>query len=172
LHTHFTTFLCFSIGTIHRKRNEIKEANDCFTKALQIKKQNYVVTHLSIAETMHELAITLSEGGKIDEAISSYESALSIYEENLGAHKITADILDSLGNIHLSILRLDTSYRYFERALVLKRMLFGDDDETVSDTLYLVGKVQGKSGDLDDALDSLKEGKFVLDSIIFLSVIC
>ena len=108
---------------------------------------------------MHELAITLSESGKVDEAISNYESALQIYEKSLGAHKITVTILDSLGSLHLSLMKLDVSYRYLERALVLKRMLFGGESEIVSDTLYLIGKVQGKSGDLDDALESLKEGK-------------
>ena len=61
-------------------------------------------------------------------------------------------VLFSLGN-------LDASYRYLERALVLKRMIFGNDDEQISNTMHLIGKVQGKSGEKDDALDSLKEGR-------------
>ncbi len=148
-----------SVGTIHRKKNEISKAQDCFTKALYIKKQHYIIDHLSIAETLHELATTLSEGGKLDEAISNYEAALSIYEKRLGAHTSTIEVLSCLGAILLSVMKLDASYRYLERALVLKRMMYNDDDESISDTLYLIGKVQGKSGDLDDALNSLKEGK-------------
>ena len=59
-------------------------------------------------------------------------------------------------------MKLDASYRYLEQALVLKRMLYyNDDDESISDTLYLIGKVHGKSGDHDDALNSLKEGKLL-----------
>ena len=114
--------------------------------------------HVSIAETLVELAITDSKRDRINEAISSYELALSIYQKSLGAHKSTFKILDALGSLLLSTEQYNKSYRHLERALAMKRILFGNDDEEVSDTLHLIGKVQGKSGDIDDALDSLKEG--------------
>ena len=131
-------------------------------RSLSIKKQHYVGNHVSIGETMHELAITLMKVSNVSEAISYYESALTIYEKSLKAHKLTVNVLDSLGEIHLSELNLNTSYRHLERALVFKKILFGDDNVALSDTLYLIGKVQGKSGDIDDALDSLKEGTFYI----------
>ena len=97
--TYFLIDPTFSVGTIHRKKNHIDKAHDCFTKSLAIKKQHYVVNHISIAETLHELAKTISLGEKFLEAISTYEAALLIYEKRLGPHKITASILDSISTV-------------------------------------------------------------------------
>ena len=135
------------------------KAHECFTNALKVKKQHYFMDHVSIAETLVELAVTDSKRNRTNEAISNYESALIIYQNSLGAHKSTFRILDALGSLLLSTEQYNRSYRYLERALAMKRILFGNDEEEVSDTLHLIGKVQGKSGDIDDALDSLKEGR-------------
>ena len=149
-----------SVGTIHHKRNHYDDEHDCFIKSLALLKQHFVVNHISNTEqTLHELAKTLSLGEKFQEALNNYEAALLIYEKRFGPHKITASILDSIGAINFSLGNLDTSYRYLERALVLKRMIFGNDDEQISNTMHLIGKVQGKSKEKDDALDSLKEGR-------------
>ena len=143
---------------MHRKKEEIDEAHGCFTNALKVKKQHYFIDHFSIAETLRELAIVDSKREKYYEAIVNFESALTIYQKSLGAHKTTAKILDSLGSLFLSTEQFNHAYRHLERALALKRILFGNDDEEVSDTLHLIGRVQCKSGDIDDALNSLKEG--------------
>jgi tetratricopeptide (TPR) repeat protein len=135
------------------------KASDCFIKALHIKKKYYTFNHLSIGETMFELAKTQKQAELLDDAILNFEGALLIYEKKLGPHSITSSILDALDSTYLDISKLDVSYRYLERALLLKRILCGNDSETVSDTLYLIGKVQGKSGDIKDALDTFKEGK-------------
>lgn len=108
---------------------------------------------------MYELAKALSLSENFNEAITLNETALLTFERKLGPHKSTANVLECLGELYLSVSKFDESYRYLERALVLKRLLYGNENEAVSDTLYLIGKVQGKSGEMDDALDSLKEGK-------------
>lgn len=54
---------------------------------------------------------------------------------------------------------LENARRYLERSLALKRMTHEEENIPISDTLYLIGKVQGKSGDLDDSLQTLKDGK-------------
>lgn len=148
----------YSIGLVHRKKDEIVKAHECFTSALEVKRQHYFMDHVSIAETLVELAITDAKRDRTNEAIRNFELALSIYQKSLGAHKSTFKILDALGSLLLSVEQYNKSYRHLERALAMKRILFGNDDEEVSDTLHLIGKVQGKSGDIDDALDSLKEG--------------
>lgn len=152
-------YLFFSIGIVHRKNDEIERAHKCLSSALKIKMHYYFKDHASIAETLVELAKTESKKGNFHEAINKYELALSIYQKSLGAHKSTVQILDSIGSLFLVTEQYDKAYRHLERALAMKRLLYGNDDEELSDTLHLIGKVQGKSGDIDDALDSLKEGK-------------
>jgi len=150
-------FSLHSIGKIYLKIKKLDKAQDSLNEALQIKKQHYVINHLSIAESNHQLAEALSGNGNDKDSLAYYEAALSTYEKKLGAHKMTTEVLDALGKLHLSFGNLHVSHRYLERSLVLKRMLFGDENDTVVDTLHLIGKLQGKSGDIDDALGTLKE---------------
>lgn len=109
---------------------------------------------------MNILALSYVSLGKKDDAISSFEEALSIYEKKFGAHATTASILDSLGSVSLSKGSLNRAHGYLERALALKRLVYGEEDVEVSNTLFYVGKVQSKSGDVDDALNTFKEGEF------------
>jgi len=108
---------------------------------------------------MNRLSMAYVTVGKSDEAIPLFEETLSIFEKKFGAHMTTASVLDALGSVSLSKGNLDDSHSYLERALALKRLVYGDDDIEVSNTLFMIGKVQAKSGDLDDALATLKEGK-------------
>jgi len=156
----FTFHLLHSIGTIYHKTGQPEKALECFEASLRLKKKHYVGGHLSVAETMNVLALSYDSLGKKDDAISSFEEALTIYEKKFGAHATTASILDSLGSVSLSKGSLNKAHGYFERALALKRLVYGDEDVEVSNTLFYVGKVQSKSGDMDDALNTFKEGKF------------
>lgn len=116
-------------------------------------------SHLSIAETLNLLASSLTVTGKNNEAKTHFQEALVIYEKKFGAHMTTCSVLDSLGSVCLSLLCFDEAYRYLERALALKRLIFGEEDIEVCNTLFFIGKVQSKSGDMDDALNTFKEGK-------------
>ena len=149
-------FSLHSIGKIHLKRDNFEEAAKCFKKLLFIKRKRYVATHLSVAETIHQLAIAVLKLGEVEEALDYFKLALSIFEQILGPHIDTSHVLDSLASIFESKGEHDKSQRYLERALVMKRAILGDDNIDVSDTLYLIGKVQTKSGD-EDALLTFKE---------------
>ena len=61
----------------------MERAYDCFTRALQVKKQHYFLDHISIAETLFELGITNTKRDKPTEAIDNFELALSIYQKGL-----------------------------------------------------------------------------------------
>lgn len=156
---HFLTFLLCSIGTIYQKTGQHEKALECLEASLRLKKKHYVGEHLSVAETMNVLASSYASLGKIDDAISTFEETLTIFEKKYGAHATTASVLDSLGSVSLSKGSFDKAHRYLERALALKRIVYGDDDVEVSNTLFYVGKVQSRNGDMDDALDTFKEGE-------------
>jgi tetratricopeptide (TPR) repeat protein len=132
---------------------------ESFSASLKVKRRHYVESHLSVAETMHFLGLALIQLGKDEEASVYLESSLLTYESKLGTHSNIPEILDSLGSICISKKELDKAYRYLERSLALKRMVFEGDNMSISDTLYLIGKVQGKSGDLEDSLLTFKDGK-------------
>jgi tetratricopeptide (TPR) repeat protein len=140
----------------------LEKAIECFETSLRLKRRQYVGGHLSIAETMNLLATAYTSVGKADKAIPLFEETLLIFEKRFGAHMTTANVLDSLGSVYLSEGKLENSHSYLERALALKRLIYGDDDIEVSNTLYFIGKVQSKSGDLNDALNTFKDGKTYL----------
>lgn len=137
----------------------MEKAVECLETSLRLKRKHYVGGHLSIAETINLLANTYVASGKNTKSILLFEEALEIFEKRFGAHMTTANVLDMLGSVHISEGQLDHSRSYLERALALKRLIYGDDDIEVSNTLYLIGKVQSKSSDLNDALDTFKDGK-------------
>ena len=150
---------------------------ESFLLSLKVKRRHYIESHLSVAETMHFLGLVLVQLGKEKEASAYLESSLLTYESKLGTHSNIPEILDSLGSICFSKEELDKAYRYLERSLAFKRMAFGDDNISISDTLYLIGKVQGKSGDLDDSLITFKDGKcaevyFALKIFLFIFFSC
>lgn len=109
---------------------------------------------------MNHLAQVYTELKRFTEAIPLLEKALFIFEKKFGAHMTTAETLDSLGKAELFQGNLEGAYSYLERSLALRRLIQGNDDIETCNTLCLLGKVQSKSGDLDDALATFKEGKF------------
>lgn len=137
----------------------VEKAIQCLRTSLRLKRKHYIGGHLSIAETMNLLAESYTTAGKVDEAVPLLEETLVIYEKRFGAHITTASVLDSLGVAILSKGNLELSHSYLERALAIKRLVYGDGDFEVSNTLFYIGKVQSKSGDLIDALETFKEGK-------------
>ena len=148
-----------SIGTILKKQGKWQEASESFHASLKVKRRHYAESHLSVAETKHFLGLALLHLGDQEEASVFLKSALVAYESKLGTHSNIPEILDSLGSICIANKELESAHRYLERSLALKRISHEDDNMSISDTLYLIGKVQGKSGDLDDSLQTLKHGK-------------
>ena len=150
-----------SIGNIYYKTNEYGKSIECLETSLRLKRKHYVGGHLNLstADTMNLLAKSYVFVGKSKNAIRLFKETLFIFEKTFGAHMTTANVLDSLGSLNLSIGNLESAHSYLERALALKRLIYGDDATELSETLFYIGKVQSKSGDLDDALETFKEGE-------------
>ena len=153
---------------IYQRTNKLEKAIGYFETSLKVKKRHYLGGHLSVAETMNQLATAYVAMGRTDEAEPLFEVTLSMFEKRYGAHMNTASVLDSLGAVTLAEGKLEESYCYLERALAVKRLVDAEDEVATSETLFLIGKVQTKSGDADDALDTFKEGK----SSLFYFILC
>lgn len=162
-------YFILSIGSIYQRTGDLQKAIECFETSLRLKRKQYVGSNLSVAETMNLLAQCQMSNKKLEKAIPLYEEALAVFEKKFGAHLTTANVLDSLGSAYLSEGKIVKAHCYLERALALKRLIYGDDDNEVSNTLFLIGKVQSKSGDLNDALDTFKDGESTLRCISFVT---
>ena len=53
-----------SIGKVHKQKEEYDAAMDCFSSSLFIKRAKFGTTHLSIAETLHQMASIYDDEAK------------------------------------------------------------------------------------------------------------
>jgi transposase-like protein len=82
---------------LSRDQGKHREAGPLFLRALSIREQAFVSTHLSLAETLYEFALLLHMQGHHDEARPLYERALAARSHLLGAtHPLTTEIHDRL----------------------------------------------------------------------------
>jgi tetratricopeptide (TPR) repeat protein len=54
----------------------------------------------------------------------------------------------------------NNSLDFLNKALEMKELMYGEESLSRSDTLYAIGKIQEKMGDLDETLLTFKEGAY------------
>ena len=111
------------------------------------------------------MALLHNENGKKEEALHCLRTALSACERNLGNHPLTAEVLESFSDVYESRGDYNNSLDFLNKALEMKELMYGEESLSRSDTLYAIGKIQEKMGDLDGTLLTFKEGVSECDGV-------
>lgn len=207
----------FKLGCTHKRRDEYETSADYFSECLRIRTAAYGPDHVSIADTLYELAGSMTESEKVSGKIDPpqcYVDAIRIYRQSLGeSHVSVAKCLARLGDImeskndmqkagscyekavaifenklsdnpspeDISSIELEDDYeayaaavldyaafldgigndgsamKTYRRALGLYRVLRGQDDEIIDETLCKIANVLGRQDRFGEALHLLEE---------------
>ena len=103
-------------GGIYHQNGYDKRALSTYYKSLQIFK--VLKDTFNIAITSQQIALSLQEDGKTEEAMQLYNESLNVYSA-LNKQKDIANIKNSLGQVELDRLQLNKAEKYFKEALAI-----------------------------------------------------
>ncbi|HET6582806.1 MAG TPA: tetratricopeptide repeat protein, partial [Nannocystaceae bacterium] len=117
------------------------------------------------AALAHNGGLVLSQLGRIDDAVASFEQAIALNTENFGAHhREVAVNRGALGNALRRAGRVDEARKQLELALVISREASGDLHPTTGDILRWLGQLCTITGDFDCADDAFVRARAVYEA--------
>jgi len=108
---------------------------------------------LRLAEAHGNLAGTLAEVGRRDEALEHARTALAAWTDYLGPdHVYTATAVATLAYVHDSAGEIEQALEHYERATVITERALGADSPVTAQRLGNLAIARARSGNLDSAI--------------------
>ena len=114
---------------------------------------------MSVAETLEQLGSFYMEIGEDEEASTCLNSALTIYKTKHGESIKVAEVYEVLGTRYESKGDHTKTLHYFSRALRVRTKVLGQEDVTVAELHYKIGRIQKETGMDNEALSSFQSGE-------------
>ena len=125
------------IGVIHVKKSANQKALNCFQNSLVMRRMYSTNKEtVAIAETMHNIGNCEAKEGRFKDSLCSYEEALRIKKKfypNMQLSLAKTEHCKGLAMLQLG--DLDAALELFEKSLIARRALLGDDHLDVSFSL-------------------------------------
>ncbi|NOX94261.1 MAG: toll/interleukin-1 receptor domain-containing protein [Alphaproteobacteria bacterium] len=126
----------------------------------------YGENHISSAETLHNIALSEFQAGRLEEAAQSEQKALIIFEDVLeNNHPTIAAASLLLGRIKNALGDFSGSQSAMLKAAETYARAYGDDHEMVAVTLIYLSKYQSENKHTDEAFVSLAEAKRIYETL-------
>ena len=113
----------FKLGSMHKRRDDNETSADYFSECLRIRTTAYGPDHVTIADTLYELAGAMTDGEKVSGKIDPpqcYVDAIRIYRQTLGeSHVSVAKCLARLGDIMESRNDLAKAGNCYEKSVAI-----------------------------------------------------
>ena len=152
---HPTTARLYNLLAISLYTSDPEGALEAFEKALEIRRRTLAADHVSIAESLNNLAYIDVLRGDLAPARDRFEEALEIYEKALGPrHDSVARTLTNLGSVLIGLGELDEAQAHLERALEIAEEILGPRSIQAAQTLTELGRLyvaRGLSGPAEEA---------------------
>jgi tetratricopeptide (TPR) repeat protein len=149
-----------NIGRVFYLSGNYEKANEAYSLSLAVRRKLYKPTSVDLAVTICNLAQTLHQVGKLDEAITLFNEFLNLAEThtNLANHHDIIIVLSHVACIHHESGNLQDSRVYYEAALTAARLTSNNDGSVTASLLNKLGSVCYKTKDTEAALSYLQEG--------------
>ncbi|CAF0776698.1 unnamed protein product [Adineta ricciae] len=106
-----------NIGTIHAQRNELQQAVNYFTRALQIMARCLPTIHPMVASSLRNIGSILGLIGQLDQAREAFQKVISIQRQCLpSTHPDLAGSLRDMGTYHFNTGNLSQALNYYQEA--------------------------------------------------------
>ena len=140
-----------NLGSVFGSMDRREEALKCYQEALAIREKQ-LGAHYSTGITYNNIAVTLKELGRYDEAMEIYAKVLEMYRELGTADGSRASTtLQNLGLLHLEKGECEGGRRHIERALEQMQARLGQDHPFCAEVLGNLALARLCSGDRDAA---------------------
>lgn len=145
-------------ANFHGAHKEHSLAIDAYVEALRIYKGEHGDTHLSVANTLFNLGVSLNAKGTPDKAVRCFTKALRITIARLGEdHLDVADTYEQIAESNKLLHRYSDTTNYYEKALSVRKEATGGADIKSAAIMHELGKIHYQQELWDDAEKAFKE---------------
>ena len=151
--------LCSTLGNVYSQLGEYSKAEEIQRKALAMSDAAFGKGSAKSTATLHALATTCQEEGKLAEAGAMFDAALDAEKKSMGDSNLeVAGTLNDLGLLLWHRGDLPQSESMMRQALEMRRQLLKPDDSAVNEALGNLGLVLSERGQYQQAEQALRQG--------------
>ena len=153
-----------SLGLLYNQTGRGTEAESLFRRALAPDSEEQAAPQ---ATYRHNLAISLQQQGRFDEAIPVHEEAIEAFQEHYGENhpSYASGLARYAFTLHLTG-RLEDAAAYHEEALALRRDLLPAEHPHIASSLIRMGWVEVERGRAEIAEPMIREGLDMLQRFV------
>jgi tetratricopeptide (TPR) repeat protein len=141
----------YSIGKIHSKKGNYKQAKEYYSKALNLR-ENVIPGHADLAVSLNSIAVIYFKLGAYNEVETYYKKALDIRKKALGElHPEYAMSLNNLGVLYKQMGDYQTAELFHKQALEIRKKALGEEHPDYAKSLSNLGVLYKEIGDYNAA---------------------
>jgi len=147
----------FSIGQVYEKNNQSEEAKKCFMEALALLNNHNRKGQL-YASVIYNIGLIHFRQTSYKYAMENFDLAILEHYAAYGNYNpVVAEVRMKIGTLQLEIGKLQDAMNNFLEALVILRMVFGNDHCKVAQCLYGIGLVHEANAEFSESLHVLSQ---------------
>jgi CHAT domain-containing protein/predicted negative regulator of RcsB-dependent stress response len=148
----------YAIGGVYRLLGDNSQARAHYMQTIVLSRK--VNKRRLEAYALLDIAAMFSSADDPRQALNQYYQILKLYQ-GIGDRRGQASVLDKIGDIFYSSNRKQLALSYYKRALALNQSAKDLIEEAT--TLYYIARAERASGDLDEALSSIKSAIKIIE---------
>jgi tetratricopeptide (TPR) repeat protein len=157
-------------GQTYLYKSQLDPAHESFQQALTLL-QPLIQEHSDklpslfwqlVATLTGDIGVIHLHHGNLDEALSYFQKALEIFNENSDNPLGIAGVLNNIGTVYEAQDNFDEALNYFHKALVINRS-HSDNSPEIATRLNNISTIYQKQGKNNEALDYLQQSLAILN---------
>jgi CHAT domain-containing protein/tetratricopeptide (TPR) repeat protein len=145
------------VAVMHQERAEYAEARRLYEEIIPLRERAIPRDDVTLGIALHGYALVLQDLGELEESRRRYERAITLFEstpdpDEKSRHRLAAS-LNNLGNLLQSLGNLEKAETILERALAIRRELYGESHPDVATSLNNLAVTVDERGDAGRARD-------------------
>lgn len=143
----------YGFGTLLAKEGHYADAEKTLRQTLELQRTLYGTVHPTIALTLKDLARTMADDGRLNDAIPMMQQAVAMQRQLRGnePHPDLAEVLNDMGLLYYEHGDLDKAEQFYRESLAMNRRLLGEKHPQIATGLENVAMTLQDKGDLAGA---------------------
>jgi tetratricopeptide (TPR) repeat protein len=149
------------IGQIYYDRSQLPDALKAFQKALALVEDLPGGDSRLVARCLHNIGSVLSDQGRHRDALKFLTRAIGMVEKQGAETADLAEVLNTLAGVYHVLADYDTALKTYQRALDIRKKVFGPEHPAVAKTLDNLGDVHFSLGAYGEALRHYRRARAI-----------